>query len=208
VILMELIRRAPPLRSLLAATLCLSMTMTAPLGAQEKAASPNSPKLTVLVLQGQRAVNFIPDRHGTMPVVEVRDHNALPVEGAEVVFTLPASGPSGVFAGGSRVARIRTNADGQAAVAFTLNEEAGAFQIQVTVASGQSAGEAVISQTNSMRSVRQAGTRAKKAWYRSWVFWTVVAGAAGAGTAVALTRGGNSSPSITILPGSPTFSHP
>ena len=56
--------------------------------------------LRVYVLEGKAAVNFIPSRKGTTPVVEVRDENELPVENASVEFRLPENGSGGEFEGG------------------------------------------------------------------------------------------------------------
>jgi hypothetical protein len=207
---MRLSARVCSLRSLLAVTLCTSVTMTATLGAQDTRAVQLPPqKLTVLVLQGQGAVNFIPDQRATTPVVEVRDQNALPVEGAEVNFTLPASGPGGLFSTGQRTAKLRTNADGQAAAPFTVNGEVGTFQIQVAATFGDRAGSAVISQSNSLRAAEKAAKAVARPWYRSWKFWAVVGGA-GAAVAIVLatTVGGSSAPTVTITPGSPTVGHP
>jgi hypothetical protein len=224
---MRFISGVYPLRSLLAVTLCISVATTATLAAQsfevnvvpswtggagqvDKPAAP-SQTLTVLVLQGQKAVNFIPDRRGTTPVVEVRDQNSLPIEGAAVVFTLPASGPGGLFSTGQRTATVRTNADGQAAAPFSVNGEAGRFQIQVAATFGRQVGTAIISQSNSLRAGEQTGEHAGRPWYRTWKLWALAGGvAAAAAVAIILaTRGGSSSmPTITITPGSPTVSHP
>lgn len=46
--------------------------------------------LTIFVLEGQNGVNDIRVPSTVMVVVEVRDEDAKPVEGADVVFELPA----------------------------------------------------------------------------------------------------------------------
>ena len=196
-------------RRLLTWTLCLAMTIPAPLGAWQTTAPAPSQRLTVLVLQGQGAVNFIPDHNGATPVVEVRDQNSLPVEGADVVFTLPATGPGGTFSSGGQMASVRTNADGQASANFVVNSQAGPFQIRVAATSGERTGSAVISQSNSLRPAEPASAR-RRPLYRSWKLWAVVAGAAAAGAALALTRGSvaTAGPTVTITPGSGTVGHP
>ncbi|MBL8237975.1 MAG: hypothetical protein JNM66_11180, partial [Bryobacterales bacterium] len=86
----------PHLRPVLA--FVLIPLLVQPVGAQAPAtAVPALPavSLRVLVLEGANAINSIPNRSATFPVVEVRDENDLPVEGAEVVFELPATGPGG-----------------------------------------------------------------------------------------------------------------
>ena len=60
------------------------------------AASPVE-SLKIFVLEGQGAIHSIRDQGAAMPVVEVRDDNGLPVEGAEVKFDLPPAGPGGSF---------------------------------------------------------------------------------------------------------------
>ncbi len=70
------------------------------------------PGIRILVLQGQRSINNVPNGMVTVPVVEIRDENDRPVEGAKVVFTLPAEG--GAFEKGGATAEIVTNYQGQA----------------------------------------------------------------------------------------------
>src|SRR5689334_25149534 len=59
--------------------------------------APMVQSLKVIVLQGQHSVNDTNHHIGVQPVIEVRDDNDLPVEGASVVFRLPPSGPGGMF---------------------------------------------------------------------------------------------------------------
>ena len=70
-------------------------------------------------------------RHPAMP--EVRDQNDLPVEGADVTFRLPSSGPGGIFANQKYTYQTKTNSQGQAGCAkFTVGSQAGRFEVQVT----------------------------------------------------------------------------
>jgi hypothetical protein len=166
-------------------------------------------KLSVFVLQGQGAVNSIQDRRGTTPVVEVRDQNGASVDGAEVVFTLPQSGPGGFFGPDQLTAKVRSRADGQVAAPFIVNGQAGKFQIQVAATLGEQFGSAIISQSNSLRATESGGKKTASRWYKSWKVWAIAGGAAAATVAaLLLTRGGDSKPTITISSGGPIGSHP
>jgi hypothetical protein len=70
---------------------------------------------SVALPKGDKAVNSLPLLRTVAPVVEIRDSNDFPVEGATVVFTLPASGPGVTFLGGAASVTIRFDARGQAA---------------------------------------------------------------------------------------------
>src|SRR5437762_1432550 len=74
------------------------------------AAQPQT--LKIVTLQGEGAVNDSKTKTVTEPVVEVRDSRELPVADAEVVFQLPAMGPSGIFPDHSRVLVTKTNSQG------------------------------------------------------------------------------------------------
>jgi len=189
--------------------------------AQPKASPPAKPveSLKVFVLEGEGAINFIPDQHARTPVVEVRDENDLPVEGASVVFELPESGPGGRFLGGARSVTVKTVPGGQAAAPFTVNNQAGAFQIKVTATIGDKIGRAVISQTNSLTPPLPPQKK-KSRWLttKKLLLFSSVAAAAVL-VAVLATRDSGSTantpaptppppPTIIISPGSPTFGGP
>jgi hypothetical protein len=146
-------------------------------------------------------------------VVEVRDANDKPVEGAEVVFQLPAAGPGGVFHGWMRNQTTRTNAEGRAAAAgFTPNEEPGRFNIKVTATTGQKSGTAVIAQVNTENGGGN-GAQAKKSRKGLWIAVAVIAAAAIAGGAVAASGDDDNSSAIstnpvTITPGPVTVGNP
>lgn len=207
--------------SLLSLILTLALIAPPPLAAQAPSQGSASAKpqesLKVFVLEGQGAVNFIPDQRAHTPVVEVRDENDLPVEGASVVFELPESGPGGQFPGGGRSTTVKTVLGGQAAAPFTVNNQAGPFQIRVTATIGDKIGRAVISQTNSLTPPLPAQKK-KSRWLttKKLVLFSSVAAAAVL-VAVLATRdsGGSKSttapappPTIIISPGSPTFGGP
>jgi hypothetical protein len=122
-------------------------------------------KLNIFVLEGKDATNFIPDRKGTTPVIEVRDENAFPVEGADVVFSLPASGPGGVYPGGGVTKSVKTDVDGQAGAPFVVSDSPGEFQIQVSVKAGNRTGAVAIHQTNSLTPAQETKKKSR------WKFW-------------------------------------
>lgn len=187
-----------------------SLFALAPAVAQTPAAAqPGAPmvqSLKVIVLQGQNSVNDTNRHIGIQPVIEVRDENDLPVEGANVVFRLPPSGPGGMFDGKSYSKTVRTNAQGQAGISgFVPNSQEGDFDFHVTALAGNRMGEAVIRQTNAQNRLVMVAPKPKKTplWRNKYVL--IAAGAAVAtGVAVALTKGSGNK-NVTITPGPVTI---
>lgn len=204
-------------RGLLGLTLALLLASPARPAAPPAAAPAPNEQLKVFVLEGQGAVNYLPEKRGRTPVVEVRDENDLPVEGAEVLFELPASGPGGEFPGSGRSKTVKTGIGGQAAAPFTVNNEAGAFQIKVTAKIGDKIGRAVIGQVNSTTPAVMMPQK-KTGWFTTRKMLIISsAAAAGVIAGVMASNGGGSSatptappapPTIIITPGSPTFGGP
>lgn len=201
---------------LLAGFLAILIGLPAPVLGQQPApppqaapaAVPTMETLRILVLQGQNAVNGI--RYGmvTEPVVEIHDENDLPLEGADVVFELPATGAGGTFPGGQFVTSVKSNLRGQAGAAFNPNAVTGRFVIKVTATLRNRTGHTTITQTNALdaAALEKGGIR-KFRWWKV----AVVAGAVGLVVGIVLaTRGGGSSSSntITLTPGAPTFGTP
>jgi hypothetical protein len=158
--------------------------------------------LRILVLEGENAVNNTMVRRGISPVVEVRDANDQPVEGATVVFQLPASGPGGFFSGQQLSKTAGTNLEGQAGAGeFIPNDQVGRFKIHVTATVGDRAGATDILQTNSAHDFGMAVE--KKRRLPSWWKWAAI----GAGAAVvaiivvAKTGSSSSNPTVTINAG-------
>src|SRR5690242_15505852 len=77
--------------------------------------------LAIYVLEGQNEMHDVRNRVTATPVVEVRDDNGQPIEGAEVTFELPPMGPSGTFAGQALTYTAKTNTQGQVAASFQPN---------------------------------------------------------------------------------------
>jgi hypothetical protein len=186
-----------------------------PAEAQPAQAPQNPPKpadvqpapapLNVSVIEGNNAINSIPLGRSVTPVVEVRDQNDFPVEGATVVFTLPASGPGGTFLKNPTVFTTLTDAHGQASAPFTVNGIPGKFQLQVTATLGNRRGEAVVTQTNTTGGYI-GPAMPHRSWYSKWTTWAIIGGAATAGiVAWAVTRSSSSKTAVTLTPGAPVF---
>lgn len=169
---------------------------------------PTVQSLKILVLEGDKSINSTSRHIGIQPIVEVRDENDRPVEGATVIFRLPPSGPGGSFPGNSPTLKVGTNAQGQAAASgFVPNDQQGRFEIHVTASYQNRTGETTISQTNSLNNLsRLVITKKTPLWRRKWVLIGVGAAVAG-GIVLAFTLGGGSSKQpITITPGPVTIS--
>lgn len=181
-----------------AALLVLQLTL-APLLSQVR-----SQGLRIRVLAGEGSVNNVSTRGFTIPVVEVRDDNDLPVEGAEVTFEVPPEGPGGKFAGGQLSHKTRTNVQGQAAATgFEPGTQTGSFRFRVTARLGDRTAVAAINQTNTVDSFIPEPEIKKN---RSWVKWVIIGGLAGGAAigAVLATRGGgesNGAPRPVLIPG-------
>jgi hypothetical protein len=174
------------------------------------AAVPMVETLKVLVLEGQHAVNNTSRQAAIQPVVEVRDDNDRPVEGATVVFRVPPQGPGGYFGDHSATFSTKTNLQGQAAAStFVPNNVLGDFDIHVTATFGNRMGQTVITQTNSASQLLTRVVPPKKRWWRN-KYILIGAGAAiatGVVLAVVLTRSSSSgNPTVTISPGPVTIS--
>jgi hypothetical protein len=174
--------------------------------------------LKVIVLAGKDEANDLSTKVMAPVVVQVLDQNDRPVEGAEVVFRFPISGPSAIFPGGKTSVTVRTNGSGQAAAMnWFANAQTGRFDVHVSVSYGNQVGETTFQMINAAKVEHaQLGTKKpKRGWFEpTWVKIAVIGGTAAVIAGVVLaTRGGGSStpakpPTITITPGSPTIGGP
>jgi hypothetical protein len=168
-------------------------------------AAPVLGGIKVLVLEGQNASNSTKRQVAVQPVVEVRDANDRPIEGATVVFRLPPNGAGGFFPGQKLTLSVKTNVQGQAgATGFAPNDRLGSFEIHVTATNGNRIGEAVVKQRNTVAELSSANGPAnpkKPLWRNKYV----LGGAAGlvvVAVIVAVTTGGKAkNPTVTINPG-------
>ena len=173
------------------------------------AAQTGTQSLRVLVLAGNGEVNDLERKVMAPVVVNVLDQDDRPVEGANVVFRFPVSGPSGVFPGPSSSVTVRTNADGQAAATgWTANNQTGPFRVQVTATRGSETGTAVVAMENVARVTADTRRQARKGLFSKRNKILMVVGAAAAGVGIwAATRGSNGG-TITATPGAPTIGGP
>jgi hypothetical protein len=179
----------------------------APAAAAPQAPAPTIENLKVLVLEGQRSVNNTTRHVGIQPVVEVRDENDRPVEGAVVIFRLPPSGPGGTFPGKELTLRSGTNARGQAAASgFVPNDALGKFDIHVTASYQNQTGEVTISQTNSSSTLAMIPPAGQSIWRRHKFLIIGVGSGLVVGVIVALVLSHSSTKAVTITPGSATIS--
>lgn len=152
---------------------------------QSAGAVQRTRSLRIIVLEGDNAINSIPAQSAAVPIVEVRDQNDMPVEGAAVVFQLPAVGPGGSFPDGLPSLKTFTNARGQAvARGFRINSQPGRFSLRVTASFANLSASHILTQTNSLKQREAMEPRRSRKW-----LWIGIAGAATAaaiGTAVAL----------------------
>jgi hypothetical protein len=169
--------------------------------------------LKIYILEGNGAVNFIPNKDATTPVVEVRDSNDLPVSGATVEFHLPETGPGGDFPNGQHTLTAITTLAGQAQAPFTVRPQPGTFEIQVSAKIDTRSATTVIAETNSLK-INEATTTAapkKHRWYTSWKFLVPVSAGVVVLVVLLATRGGGGSgsgPTIGLTPGVPTYGAP
>lgn len=199
-------------------SLILTFAVSIPLGFAQTPQVPvpaNGPQtvpsaLKIIVLQGNNSTNSISLGQSVTPIIEVRDQNEFPVEGARILFSLPAAGPGGTFPGNQPSFTTRTDSQGQASAPFIVNGLSGRFRIAVVATSGNRKGEAQIEQINSVGGYI-GPVLSHRPWYKKWYILAIVGGAAAAGTAIALQHGSGSSSSsstITIIPGGPVFGAP
>ena len=120
----------------LALLLTAALSVPAPAFSQSLPTPPNN--LEIRVVEGEGAAYPLGSRATRGVTVLITDEANRPVPGVTVGFTLPVSGPGGVFSTGARTEIVTTQGDGKASVwGMQWNRIAGAFEIRVTAAKGQ-----------------------------------------------------------------------
>ena len=183
---------------------------------QPIALAQDAPKLNLVIVEGDGAINNVRQRTAREPVVQVQDENHKPVAGAVVVFTLPDQGAGGTFAGGAHSLTVVSDAQGRA-VAHGLrpNHVQGQYQIRVNASHNGQSASANIAQSNAVA----AGAGAAAAAGISAKLVIVIVAAAAAATvgglyaSGAIGGGGNGTsaatiPIVTISPGTGTVGAP
>lgn len=166
------------------------------------------PKLNIVIIEGEGAINNVKQRVNREPIVQVEDENHKPVAGAAVVFFLPNQGPGGVFGNGTRTLTTLTDNQGRAtASGIRPNNQTGSMQIRVSASFAGQTATAVITQTNAAGAAAAAGMSLTM----KMLIIGAIAGGAAAGAIVATHGGGgsaNTSGTATITPGTPTVGAP
>lgn len=111
------------------------------------AATAQAPALRIVVIEGEDAVNVVPQRTAVAPIIEVRDRNDQPVAGAIVRFAI--SRGRATF-NGARVLTVTTDAAGRAAATGLTPTGTGAIQIGTTATFQGQTAAVTIAQTNVM----------------------------------------------------------
>lgn len=178
------------------------------------------PKLNIVIVEGEGAINNIRQRVVREPIVQVEDENRKPVAGAVVTFFLPGQGASGTFANGTNTLTAVTDAQGRAvATGFRPNNVAGKYQMRVTASKEGQTATTVINQANGAAAAAATAGAAAGISGKLIAILAVVGGAAIAGGVIAATRGGGSSaatnsgtagqpPTTIFTPGTPSVGGP
>ncbi|HLK64098.1 MAG TPA: hypothetical protein VKU19_11695 [Bryobacteraceae bacterium] len=104
--------------------------------------------LSIAIVQGDGAVNFVNQKPMQVPVVRVEDSSGRAVAGAKVSFEAPASGPGATFKGARTYAAV-TGRDGTVkAAGFVPNMEAGPFMVHVVAEYDGQTSDKQITQNN------------------------------------------------------------
>jgi len=179
--------------------------------AEPVAALPLETGLRVVPLAGNGEFNDIGAKLPSLVVVEVRDADDRIIEGAEVVFRFPPSGPSGYFPGPKLTQTKRTNAQGQATPdGWVPNAQAGPVVLKASATHGNLMGETEIRMINApqvtdrMRSRvgREIGGTSSTGgfWSSKWVKIGIVGIAAGAAAGGYFAFRNNDGPSTVLRP--------
>lgn len=168
--------------------------------------------LQVRVVEASGPVHLAGSRSSVALVVEVLDDNGKPVQGATVVFRLPASGPGGTFANGLTTDVVQTGADGRAsATGVRWSKTPGQFEIRVAAAKGQLRASAVSAHrvlAPAMDSPAAALSSGRSRRKIVLIVAGIAAGSAAAGLAVgrrAPPAAGTSQPAAALSVGTPTI---
>ena len=149
------------------------------------------PKLNIVIVEGDGAINNVRQRTAREPIVEVQDENHKPMAGAAVVFALSDQGAGGTFAGGSHSLTVVTDNQGRAiAHGFHPNSVQGQYQIHVTASQNGQTAVTTISQTNGAAAGAAAGAVAAGVSAKLIAVVVIAAAAAAAGGAYYATHNG------------------
>lgn len=164
-------------------------------------AAPADPSaLQIHLAEGDGSTYPIGSRATRGITIQVTDDVGKPVDGVTVTFRLPDAGPGGTFSNGSKIEILTTRADGRASAwGMKWNRQAGAFDVRITATKGLARAGTVSSQ-HLTETAGPSASGTKGGSNRKWLWIALVAGAAGAGAAVAArSHPGSSSCSSTVV---------
>lgn len=200
------------MRAVASALVCLLLDMHIPAFAQVQTPGV-APKLRIVIVEGEGAINNVRQRVAREPIVQVEDENRKPIAGAAVTFLLPQQGAGATFANGSRSLTILTDNNGRAvARGLRPNNLNGQFEIRVTASHQGETASTSMRQTNAFTGAAVAAGAGL-----SLKLLAIVGAAAGAAVAggVLATRGGDNGngsgggrPGTVIVPGTPSVGGP
>jgi len=156
------------------------------------------PKLNIVIIEGDGAINNIKQRTAREVIVEVQDENHRPVGGALVAFTLPTGGPTGVLPGGQSLLSVTTDSTGRATLSNFQPTKVGKFKINVHATANQASANATVTQAN-------VWTFAGISFGSTAAIAATVAGIAAAGAVIGwkVSTSGGGGPHATISVGPP-----
>ena len=178
----------------------------------QQPAGASSEGLKLVVVQGEDNRNNIRMRTPSEVAVKVLDEGEKPVVGAEVVFQVPGSGPSGRFYDWLQTQTVKTNAEGVArARGLTPNEQTGQWHMRVMAQQGVKSGQVMVAQNNVVGDSASAtgGKSRKKLWIAVGVIAVaaIVAGAVASGGGDDAADVANRRP-VVVAPGTITVGGP
>ena len=165
--------------------------------------------LQVRVVEGE-GVSYPAGSRATRGItVEVVDEAGRPVDGASVGFQLPADGPGGTFATGTRMEIATTHADGRAGVwGMQWNRTVGSFEIRIVAAKGKARAGTVCAQHLTAATSSSAHAEGRRGHKWLWIALGAAGAAAGGVAAVELmgNSGSGSGAPVGLQIGTPTIS--
>ena len=152
-------------------------------------------QLSIIVVDGEGAINHVRQRASRDPVVRIEDERNRPIAGATVVFTLPADGTSGEF-NGSKTSTLVTDNQGQAtARGLKVNQTPGKLQIHVNASYRGVRSRTTITQFNmQVPGVKSGGSG------KIIAILAIVGGAAAGGAIAASRKGGTAAGGTPVTP--------
>ncbi len=140
------------MRRLAAPLLAAALTLIA-MNASAQNQAHNASGLTIVVVEGEDAVNIVQQKTAVAPVVEVRDRNGQPVAGAVVRFAIRNGRAS--FSGAKNLS-VTTNVAGRATATGLTPTGSGALHIAATATFQGQTAALTIAQTNVMTAAEAA----------------------------------------------------